>query len=92
MNGGYKTFVDKVLCDPDSATDPRVRHRLGVAKVKDLGTNSYGMAAYELLKTATEVYLLIECGVAIDKSFDGAGIRHRRGDGAARRTGNARRV
>ena len=64
VNGGYKTFVDKVLCDPDSATDPRVRHRLA-RQIKDLGTNSYGMAAYELLKTATAVYLLIECGVAI---------------------------
>jgi len=73
VNGGYKTFVDKVLCDPDSASDPRVRHRLA-RQVKDLGTNSYGMAAYELLKTATEVYLLIECGVAIDKSFDGQGF------------------
>jgi hypothetical protein len=73
VNGGYKSFVDKVLCDPDSATDPRVRHRLA-RQVKDLGTNSYGMAAYELLKTATEVYLLIECGVAIDKSFDGRGF------------------
>ena len=29
--------------------------------------------AYELLKTATEVFLLIECGVAIDKSFEGDG-------------------
>jgi hypothetical protein len=26
------------------------------------------------LKTATEVYLLIECGVALDKSFDGPGF------------------
>jgi hypothetical protein len=29
------------------------------------------MAAYELLKTATEIYLLIECGVVLNKSFDG---------------------
>ena len=71
--GGYKLFVDKVLCDPDSATNSRVHDRLA-PRVKELGTHSYGMAAYELLKMATEVYLLIECGVALDKSFDRAGF------------------
>jgi hypothetical protein len=76
MGGGYKQFIDRVLCDPDDpelVVDPHVRHRLS-HRVKELGTHSYGMAAYDLLKTATEVYLLIECGVAIDKSFDREGF------------------
>jgi hypothetical protein len=71
--GGYKQFIDKVLCDPNSATNPLVRQRLA-GPVHDLGTHAYGMGGYELLKTATEVFLLIECGVAIDKTFEGAGF------------------
>jgi len=76
MGGGYKQFIDKVLCDPDDPnldinTQTRRRFNRGV---KDLGTNNYGMAAYELLKTATEVYLLIECGVPLDKSFNRPGF------------------
>jgi hypothetical protein len=66
---GYKTFIDRVLCDPAAATNPLVRQRLA-GPVRDLGINAYGLAAYELLKTATEVFLLIECGIAIDKSFE----------------------
>jgi hypothetical protein len=76
MGGGYKQFIDKVLCDPDDpdlTLDKHVRRRLSHG-VRDLGTSSYGMAAYELLKTATEVYLLIECGVVLDKSFDNPGF------------------
>jgi hypothetical protein len=70
MGGGYRTFIGKVLCDPRSASNPLVRQRLA-GPVKDLGINAYGMAGYDLLKTATEIFLLIECGVAIDKSFEG---------------------
>jgi hypothetical protein len=73
MGGGYKAFIDKVLCDPDSTTNPLVRQRLA-GPVKELGTNAYGMAAYELLKTATEIFLLIECGLAIDQTFGGNGF------------------
>jgi hypothetical protein len=69
---GYKTFIDRVLCDPTTATHPLVRQRLA-GPVLDLGINAYGMAAYDLLKTATEVFLLIEGGVAIDKSFESSG-------------------
>lgn len=72
MGGGYKTFIDRVLCDPRTATNPLVQKRLA-GPVEALGINAYGMAAYDLLKTATEVFLLIECGVAIDSSFAGSG-------------------
>ncbi len=70
--GGYKTFIDRVLCDPTTATNQLVKDRLAVP-VAALGINAYGMAAYDLLKTATEVFLLIECGVAIDSSFASPG-------------------
>jgi hypothetical protein len=72
MGGGYKTFMDKVLCDPRSVPNAIVRHRLA-GPVKDLGINAYGMAGYDLLKTATEIFLLLNCGVAIDKTFEGNG-------------------
>lgn len=71
-SGGYKQFIDKVLCHPESASNPLVRSRLA-GPVSELGTHAYGMGGYELLKTATEVFLLIECGVAIENAFEGAG-------------------
>ncbi|WP_454624711.1 hypothetical protein [Bradyrhizobium cenepequi] len=71
--GGYKTFIDKVLCDPRSVQNPLVRRRL-VEPVKNLGINAYGRAGYDLLKTATEIFLLLNCGVALDRTFEGTGF------------------
>ena len=73
FTAGYKSFVDKVLCDPDPAANSPEYNRLA-GRVRKLRTHAYGMAAYDLLKMATEVFLLVECGVAIDKSFTGNGF------------------
>jgi hypothetical protein len=61
---GYRDFIDKIF-------DPNVLNRVpGGATLKsqiaelDLGTQIHGVGAYELLKTATQVFLLLECGVA----------------------------
>ncbi|WP_152535335.1 carboxypeptidase-like regulatory domain-containing protein [Bradyrhizobium sp. Ai1a-2] len=70
---GYQGFIEQVLCRGPNGlavpTDPCERH----PGVELLGEKSalakqlplHGMAAYELLKTATEIFLLWNCGVAI---------------------------
>jgi hypothetical protein len=61
--GPYREFIDRVLGAEEHES-------LGVAaldrKLKDLGTHMHGVVAYQLLKLATEVFLLLECGVRIE--------------------------
>ena len=69
---GYKSFIDRVLSD-----DPKgeVEKKSTLARQRseaDFTKNLQGVAAYDLLKTATEVFLLLECGVVIEE-FDGDG-------------------
>ncbi|HWP01275.1 MAG TPA: hypothetical protein VNL74_11755 [Methylococcus sp.] len=59
---GYKDFIDRVLCRRDFDTQSRKLNR----QLEELGDHVYGTAAYDLLKTATEVFLLLECGVVIE--------------------------
>lgn len=62
----YAEFIDRVLCQ-DSDTDAEVRRqalarRAGVS----LPLSLHGVDAYQLLRVATQVFLLRECGVAIE--------------------------
>lgn len=61
---GYKDFIDRVLCKRDQV-NPFVP--VLTRQLEELGSNVYGVGAYELLKTATQVFLLLECGVAINE-------------------------
>src|SRR5262249_28168953 len=60
--GPYRDFIDRVLNAEDRAIS-------GVAqfdrRLQDLGANLHGVGSYQLLKTATEVFLLLECGVRV---------------------------
>jgi hypothetical protein len=62
--GPYRDFIDRVLRAED-------REITGVAqfdkRLQDLGANLHGVGSYQLLKTATEVFLLLECGVRISQ-------------------------
>ena len=73
---GYKDFIDRVLCkgDPLPADAPRAAQLN--RQFDELGGEVNGVGAYELLKTATQAFLLLECGVAIkDKgAFDNTPI------------------
>ena len=72
---GYQGFIDRVLCDVSTPLEPRTldtRHpdACPTPDVSDLGNRAralplHGMAAYELLMTATEIFLLWNCGVVI---------------------------
>jgi hypothetical protein len=61
---GYKDFIDRVLCKQDLNPGSPLLNR----QIQELGNQVYGVGAYELLKTATEVFLLLECGVAINQT------------------------
>ena len=38
-------------------------------QLQELGKQAHGVGAYQVLKTATEVFLLLECGVRIERRF-----------------------
>lgn len=57
---GFKDFIDRVLCER-APSGSNVLDR----KLNELGSNVHGVGAYDLLKTAAEVFLLLECGVAV---------------------------
>jgi hypothetical protein len=57
----YSEFIHRVLCRPDTVPDdPKLRR-----EKQELGNHVSGVGAYQLLKTATEVFLLLECGVCL---------------------------
>lgn len=61
----YKEFIDRVLCGPEtspSGDNPTVvaALRAGLPPVTTKLSNVY---AYELLKSATDAFLLVECGL-----------------------------
>jgi hypothetical protein len=70
---GYQGFIEQVLCGdasgisvPNDACD----YHPGLASLQDKSKQAkqlpmHGMAAYELLKTATEIFLLWNCGIAV---------------------------
>ena len=60
----YADFIERVLCPDDASFVGRrsvILSRLS-RDARDLQTFTYGVGAYELLKTATQIFLLLECG------------------------------
>ena len=67
---GYKSFIDRVLCQSlplPKSNGVNAVHAVLERQRNELSDHVYGTAAYDLLKTATEVFLLLECGVKIKK-------------------------
>ncbi len=63
----YSNFINRVLqIEERDRLDNPVLER----KLKELGTNLHGMHAYEVLKIATEAFLLLECGIRIEEDRD----------------------
>jgi hypothetical protein len=58
----YQEFLHRVLrWDGQERLPSQIERRL-----RDLGTTLHGVGAYQALKAATEMFLLLECGVRID--------------------------
>src|SRR5262249_31219227 len=67
---GYQGFIDAILCGDETGLS---NERQGDVELRALSREwrrrpVYGMTAYDLLKTATEVFLLWNCGVAIRRN------------------------
>jgi hypothetical protein len=74
VGSGYQGFIDRVLCTGAQLPGPIVlpeacgpTPNVGAltAQSKQPPNPLFGMTAYDLLKTATEVFLLLYCGVLI---------------------------
>jgi hypothetical protein len=65
----YSRFIHSFLCDtiPDNASDPELALIREERKKVSPDRLSLGVDAYQLLKTATEAFLILRCGVLIEK-------------------------
>jgi hypothetical protein len=61
--GRYREFLNRVLRWEENDRLPGQIER----RLRDLGTHLRGVGAYQVLKTATEMFLLLECGVRIER-------------------------
>jgi hypothetical protein len=71
----YREFIDRVLCDNEiSSRHPEEAEEEGGlvdlthqphSVIGGLGLHAYGVNAYNVLRLATETFLLLRCGVAI---------------------------
>ncbi|HKE26049.1 MAG TPA: carboxypeptidase-like regulatory domain-containing protein [Bryobacteraceae bacterium] len=61
--GRYREFINRVLRWEENDKLPEPIER----RLRDLGTHLHGVGAYHVLKTATEMFLLLECGVRIEE-------------------------
>ena len=59
----YRQFLNRVLMWEENQSLPEPIER----RLRDLGANLHGTGAYQVLKVATEVFLLLECGVRIGR-------------------------
>jgi hypothetical protein len=58
----YFDFIERVLCREEGLDNPAGMIGRLSRQARELHPFSYGVGAYELLKTATQVFLLLECG------------------------------
>jgi hypothetical protein len=68
----YSDFIDLVLCQEepiDNPTDCSGNSIKRLHAAQRLPNHFHGVDAYEQLKTATEIFLLLECGVKLDESL-----------------------
>jgi hypothetical protein len=61
----YRKFLNRVLLWEENQKLPEPLER----RLRDLGAHLHGTGAYQILKLATEIFLLLECGVRIDRDW-----------------------
>ena len=64
---GYVGFIDSVLCK--GGTIPGQNDKALIRQRDELYQPIHGVGAFELLKTATQVFLLLECGAVIKETY-----------------------
>jgi hypothetical protein len=61
--GSYRSFINRVLCHESAKV--LENSSMLERQLEELSDHAHGVGAYQVLKTATEVFLLMECGVRI---------------------------
>lgn len=64
---GYESFINKVLCLEDTTNITEPNSVALTRQRNELYDPIHGVGAYELLKTATQIFLLLECGAVIEQ-------------------------
>ncbi len=64
----YRRFLDRILAWDESQKLPEQMEW----RLRELGAHMHGVTAYQLLKFATETFLLLECGVRMEHVDSGA--------------------
>lgn len=68
--GSYKDFIDRVLCHGEIDRGGNGEHgALLTRKYYEPGAALRDVAAYDLLKTATQAFLLLQCGLVIEPNY-----------------------
>jgi len=62
----YEDFIDALLCQGKASESLK---KIDESR-KELGLHIAGVGAYQILKSATEAFLLLNCGVAPDQRFE----------------------
>ncbi|MFQ5420118.1 MAG: hypothetical protein ACE5EY_07120, partial [Anaerolineae bacterium] len=86
---GYADFINAVLCREETTAISERNARALVRRHDELYEPIHGVGAYELLKTATQVFLLMECGTNIEESDRYTGERLFDAEEEARRLGRS---
>jgi len=79
----YRVFIDRVLCQqdvrPGDGGDDRDDELAGLRRSAQLpysegglGLHAYGVNTYNLLRLATETFLLMRCGIVIPRDYNPA--------------------
>jgi len=68
FSGGYQDFIDRVIGGPNFPPS-QPGSSSGTAQLPGVGSGifGYGSVAYDVLRTATEIFLLLEAGVVINQ-------------------------
>lgn len=77
----YASFIEQVLCReraPDDCSQNLVQDLVDGVQRVPRGMLYHGVDAYQVLKTATQVFLILHCGLALDPKHD-AGEEEGRG-------------
>ena len=64
----YRDFIDRVLCERSATEVEEKRTQNDLAR--HLPRSFHGVDAYQLLKVATEAFLVLECGVVVKPGKD----------------------
>lgn len=83
----YAEFIKRVLCDPSFLPEDSPEVEQSLRRQRFSERLLFGVDAYQLLKAATEVFLILRCGALLDTSIDQEDYQQNREEGRLGETG-----